>query len=65
MMHDYRNGNMGTSCLKVSDAGDESAMAVADPTVVHLLSCNIYTLAAGSYDTGIPGQRHRIRVFSV
>ena len=55
---------MGASCPKTSNAGDESAIAVADPTVLYLLSCDIYILAAGVYHTGIPGQRHRIQMFS-
>ncbi len=46
---------MGTCCLKIPSAGDESAIAAVDPTAVHLLSSDTHLLGAGSYYIGIPG----------
>lgn len=37
---------MGTSCLKIPCAGDESAIVTVDPTVVYLLSCDLISLGA-------------------
>lgn len=37
---------MGTSCLNIPRAGDESAIVTVDPTVVYLLSCDLISLGA-------------------
>ena len=49
---------MGTFCLKIPSAGDESAIATVDPTVVYLLSCNLTSLSALSFSVHFEWKLH-------